>query len=144
MMKLRPPSPALIVAMVAMLVALSGTAVAAGVVPLAKRALYANNAGKLQGKTPGQIAAMPGPTKTVKSLVSTSSAPFSLDPQGEGEITIPCAGGAKAISGGYATSNVVISADTHPTANGAGWTLYLVNLSSTEAASGSAQAICLK
>ena len=37
------PSPALVVAMLALLVSLSGTAIAAGVVPLAKRALVADN-----------------------------------------------------------------------------------------------------
>ena len=38
------PSPAMVVALLALFVALSGTAVAAGVVPLAKHALTANTA----------------------------------------------------------------------------------------------------
>jgi hypothetical protein len=42
--KLHLPSPALVVASIALGVALTGTAVAAGVVPLAKRALNADNA----------------------------------------------------------------------------------------------------
>jgi Na+-transporting methylmalonyl-CoA/oxaloacetate decarboxylase gamma subunit len=51
------PSPALVVALLALFISLSGTAVAAGVVPLAKRALsadkakVADNARKLEGKT---------------------------------------------------------------------------------------------
>lgn len=139
-MKLRPPSPALIVAMVALLVALSGTAVAAGIV---QRALFANNAGKLQGKTAAQVAAMPGPTRSVKSLVSTSSAPFNLGPDGEQDLTVSCPAG-KAISGGFTTQNAVISMDTRPSPNGSGWSIYLVNLSSSEAASGSLLAVCLK
>jgi hypothetical protein len=64
----RRPSPALVVAVLALLVALSGTAVAAGVVPLAKRALtadkakLANNAKKLGGLTATQLSArMRGP-----------------------------------------------------------------------------------
>jgi hypothetical protein len=64
----RLPSPALVIAVLALFVALGGTAVAAGVVPLAKRALtadkakVADNAKKLGGKTPRQIAAqMRGP-----------------------------------------------------------------------------------
>ena len=52
------PSPALVLAVVALFVALSGTAVAAGVVPLAKRALVADNAKKLQGKTTAQIVTL--------------------------------------------------------------------------------------
>jgi hypothetical protein len=49
--RIRRPSPALVVAMLALLVSLSGTAVAAGVVPLAKRALTADNAKKLGGQS---------------------------------------------------------------------------------------------
>ena len=66
MRKRRLPSPALVVAMLALLVALSGTAVAASlVVPLAKRALVADNAKKLGGKTRAQVAATPGPATTL-------------------------------------------------------------------------------
>jgi hypothetical protein len=42
--RFRLPSPALVIALVALAVALSGTALAAGVVPLAQRALQADNA----------------------------------------------------------------------------------------------------
>ena len=49
---IRLPNPAMVVAMLALLVALSGTAVAAGIVPKAKVAL---NALKLQGKTAAQV-----------------------------------------------------------------------------------------
>ena len=47
----KAPSPALVISCVALFVALGGTAIAAA--PIAKRALFANNAGKLQGKTAG-------------------------------------------------------------------------------------------
>ena len=57
MSKIRLPSPAMIVALLALFVALGGTAVAAGVVPVAKRALVADNAKKLNGLTAAQIAA---------------------------------------------------------------------------------------
>jgi hypothetical protein len=144
MMRIRRPSPALIVAMLALFVSLSGTAVAAGVVPMAKRALFANNAGKLQGKTAGQIAALPGPARSAASLVSTSTAPFSLAPDGEQDFAVECAAGAKAISGGFTSPNGVLAADTRPSATGTGWVVYLVNLSSSQAASGSVQATCLK
>jgi Collagen triple helix repeat (20 copies) len=71
MRKLNRPSPALVVALLALFVSLSGTAVAAGVVPLAKRALVADkaksakvadNARRIGGRTPAQLAArMRGP-----------------------------------------------------------------------------------
>ncbi len=62
-MKRHLPSPALIVAGLALFVALTGGAVAAGIVPLAQRAYSADtakvalNAKKLGGKTPAQLAA---------------------------------------------------------------------------------------
>jgi hypothetical protein len=63
--KLHRPSPALVVASLALFVSLAGTAVSAGVVPLAKRALVADNAKKLGGKTRAQVAATPGPATTL-------------------------------------------------------------------------------
>jgi hypothetical protein len=56
----RVPSPALVVALVALFFSLAGGAIGAAVVPLAKHALtadVANNAKKLGGKTPAQIRA---------------------------------------------------------------------------------------
>lgn len=162
MLKLRRPSSALVVALVALFVSLSGTAVAAGVVPMAKRALFANNAGKLQGKTARQVAAlpgpatsleglqaediaeMPGPASTAASLVSSASSPFALAPDEEKDFSAQCPAGAKAVSGGFTSPNVVLSADSRPTADGAGWTLYLVNMSSSLSATGNVQVICVR
>ena len=59
------PAPATVLASIALLVSLSGTAIAAGAVPLAKRALSADNAKKLGGKTAAQVAAIPGPADSV-------------------------------------------------------------------------------
>ena len=82
--KLRLPSPAMAVALAALFVALSGTAVAAGVPGLAKRALVADNAKKLGGQTPAALLAsakqaadasasaaaqQPGPSSTAAGLV---------------------------------------------------------------------------
>ena len=54
MRKLRKPSPAMIIALVALFVALSGSAVAAGIVPLAKRALRPTTPGtRSRRTTPG-------------------------------------------------------------------------------------------
>ena len=49
--KLRRPSPALVVASLALFVSLTGTAVSSGIVPLAKRARVADNANRLGSKT---------------------------------------------------------------------------------------------
>src|SRR6476619_6408325 len=94
------PSPALVVASLALAVSLSGTAVAAGVVPLAKRALSADNAKKLgsqsaaqvvaaasahtadsdhlQGKTADEILGA-AQTKTIGSFFTLKQGQFSVD-----------------------------------------------------------------
>jgi len=75
------PSPALVVALLALFVALSGTAVAAGIVP---RARLADNATKLQGKTPAQVAALaPAPT-SLAGYVTVKSASWTLAPSASG------------------------------------------------------------
>jgi hypothetical protein len=144
-MKKRLPSPAMIVASLALFVALSGTAVAAGVaagiVPLAKRALVADNAKKLNGQTAVQIAgaiaaAAPG-------LVSVKSQSWSLNPSGGSDFTVACATGQKAIAGGYDNpSGDVLALDTRPSSDSTSWKIFLVNLSSSAAASGTLYAIC--
>ena len=94
--KFRLPSPAMAVALAALFVGLSGTAVAAGVPALAKRALVADNAKKLGGQTSAQLLAtantaakasataaataaaqQPGPASTAVGLVTVKTAPFS-------------------------------------------------------------------
>jgi hypothetical protein len=160
--RLKAPSPALVIACIALFVSLSGTAVATGTVPTAKRALFAKNAAKLQGKTARQVAAIPGPASslqglgaddiaamegpasTAAALVSSNSAPFALAPNEEKDFSAQCPREAKAVSGGYTSPNSVLAADTRPTANGSGWTLLLVNLSTTAAATGNVQVLCLR
>lgn len=146
MSKLRRPSPALAVALVALFSSLTGTAVAASVVPLAKKALFANNAGKLQGKTAAQVAALPGPATSAASLVSLRTAAFSLNPMEDKTVIVPCAAGEKAAGGGftYDGTALVQTADNGPTADGAGWQLYLINFSSSQGASGTAQVVCVR
>jgi hypothetical protein len=146
--KLKFPSPALVLAAVALFVALGGTAVAASVVPLAKRALVADNAKKLGGKTPAQlaaqIAAMPGPAASVAALSSNKGAGFTLNPQEGKDVIVPCDSGQRAIGGGFDSNGPVISFDTRPTSDGAGWAVFVQNLSSTQAAAGSVYAVCLR
>jgi hypothetical protein len=148
--KLRLPSPAMAVALVALFVALSGTAVAAGVPALAKRALVADNAKKLGGKTSAQLlaqaAAAPGPASSAAGLVSAKTAGFSLSPGGEQVVTATCDSGSKATGGGFnnPTSALVISAGEGPSADGSGWTEDLINLSDTTPGAGSVIAVCVK
>ena len=157
MSKLRLPSPALVVACVALAVALGGTALAA--TPVVKRALFADNAGKLQGKTLAQISAQvsaqlsktataaatqPGPASTAASLVSTTSAAFNLNPDEGRYVTTQCPSGLKAISGGYLTQSPVHPWDNGPTADGAGWTMFLSNGGNTAAAAGTSYVVCIR
>jgi hypothetical protein len=136
--KLRLPSPAMVVAVIALFVALTSTAVAGTVVARAK---FANNAGKLQGRTAAQVAQLPGPASTAAGLVSVANGNFNLAPGGESEVTVSCPSG-KAISGGFSTNSLVLAADTRPMAEGT-WGLYLMNLNSSQSASGTLYAVCL-
>jgi hypothetical protein len=146
------PSPAMAVALVALLVALSGTAVAAGIVPLAKRAFLADNSKKLAGKTAAQIAAqgaaLPGPATSVAALVDVQAGTFSLA-AGDGThspsatFSVACPAGSKAVGGGYGSAQDVSSFDTSISADGATWNILLVN-NDTAAATGKLYAVCVK
>jgi hypothetical protein len=140
--RLRTPSPGLVIACIALFVALGSTAFAAA--PTVKRSLFANNAGKLQGKTAAQVAALPGPASSVSSLVSVRSAPFLLNPDEAKFVSVACSPGEKAVSGGFSTPNAVFPADTLPTTDGRGWQVYLINFSGTQAAAGTVQAVCIR
>ena len=84
--KLRLPSPAMVVAMVSLFVALTSTGWAQKVVPLAKRALTADkakvatNAQRLNGRTATQIAATPGPATDAATLNGQSAAQIAGTP----------------------------------------------------------------
>jgi hypothetical protein len=67
MHKISKPTPAFVLAVVALFVALGGTAVAAS--PIVKRALFADNAGKLQGKSAAALV------KLAASKASTRPGP---------------------------------------------------------------------
>jgi hypothetical protein len=162
--KLRRPSPALVVAVLALFVSLTGTAVSAGIVPLAKRARVADNAKKLGGKTraqivatPGpattlggktadQIAATPGPASTAAGLVTERTAAWSLAGNGEGDFAVNCAAGEKVVGGGFDTTSSApaLVLESRPSADATAWRVYLANFSSSATAAGSIFALCLK
>ena len=164
---LRKPSPAMVIAMLALFVAMGGAATAAGVVPLAKRALIADkakkatvadNAKKLEGKSAAQIGAAAAavaltqspagarPASTAASLVTTKSVPFSVGPGSEQVVTAACDAGSKAVGGGFnnPTSALVLSAGSFATADGSGWTEDLVNISTSSSGSGTVVVQCMK
>jgi hypothetical protein len=146
------PSPALVVATVALFVALGGTAgaVVNAAVPLAKRALTADNAKKLGGQTSQQIAQqaaqLPGPASSAAGLVTVKTGTWSLTPGRSADFTIACDSPQKAIGGGWDDPNGYgHSWDDRPTADGSGWRVYVSlseNASGTQ--TGGLYAVCIK
>jgi hypothetical protein len=151
--RIRRPSPALVVALLALFIALTGTAVAAGVVPLAKRALVADraktadkakiadNANKLGGLTAAQVGSLaPPPNVYYKTTPWTLAA--GADPQ---DFTATCDAGQHVISGGFDNPDFsAISNGSHPSADGQSWVTNLENLSPSSDASGTVYAVCLR
>jgi hypothetical protein len=140
MFKLRLPILAMVIACVALLVSMSGTAIAAS--PVVKRALFANNAGKLQGKSSVEIAGLPGPASTAAGLLSTKTMAESLGPDSGREFTIGCDAGKKIVSGGFSTTGSVLPFDSRPTSETT-WGMFLANLSSSQGATVTVYAVCL-
>jgi uncharacterized protein YfiM (DUF2279 family) len=138
----------MVVALIALFSSLTG--VAAGVsfakaVPLAKKALIANNAKKLQGKTKAQIIAS-AKTKSVAGFVTIKSASWSLASGVANDFVVTCDPGQKAIGGGaeQATpaSGGVWYLDSRPSSDGASWKLFFGNISGA-AKTGTVYAVCL-
>jgi len=144
-MHLKLPAPATVLASIALLVSLTGTAVAAGAVPLAKKAMFASNAGKLQGRTATQIAATPGPANSVAGLLSRVTVPFSLAAGDSGDFSASCPAGSRVISGGYSYSGdgFVMNSDTRATTDST-WAVYLFNADDSGTATGLVSALCLR
>lgn len=140
--RLKFPSPAMAVALLALFVALGGTAIAAGIVPLAKRALVADNAKKLGGVPLGGVVA--GIVAGLPAVITVRTQPWSLNPSAQNDFTVPCSHGEKAISGGYDNpTGDAFPLDTRPSADASSWRIFLLNPSSTAAASGSLFAVCM-
>jgi hypothetical protein len=150
MMRTHLPSPALVIALLALAVSLSGTAVAAGVVPLAKRALVADNAMKVGGQSSASIAAtaarQPGPASSAAGLVTVKATPWSLAPGAYNDFVVMCDSGQKAVAGGYDDpSGYAHEWDTRPTGDGGGWRTNLaVSKEAPSQQSGTVYTICLR
>jgi hypothetical protein len=142
-------SPAMAVALIALFCSLTG--VAAGVslakaVPLAKRALLANNSKKLQGKTAAQIVASAKLT-SVSSFVTVKTGTWAMAlPNTFQGYTVTCDAGSKAIGGGWDQVNPatggVGSLSSFPTSDDSGWTVWIWNIGGVH--NGNTYAVCLK
>jgi hypothetical protein len=142
MTRRRLPSPAIVIALLALFIALSGTAVAAGVVPLAKRALVADNAKKLNGVTLKGVVG--GIAAAAPALVNVQTQSWSLNGGGANDFSLACPSGAKAIAGGFdATSGTALALDTRPSSDQTAWKIFLGNASDSAGASGTLYAVCL-
>ena len=151
-MKMRLPSPALVVATVALFVALGGTAIAAS--PIVKRALLADNALKLQGKPLAAIvrdaaaggAELPGPASTAAGLVSVKTGAWSLGPGADSDFAVTCDAGQKAVAGCWDDPNGWAHAwDSRPTPDGAGWRTWVsVGKDAPGSQTGPMYVVCLK
>ena len=141
--RIKLPSPALTVASIALFVALSGTAVAAGVVPLAKRALSADT---LKGKSPAALlrdaAAQPGPASSAAGLVTVKTQGDSVAAGQYKETTIACDSGRKAISGGFWSDGAVLGTGSRPMGDTA-WQYGLINLDDARGASATLYVVCV-
>ena len=136
----RLPSPAFVVACIALIIALSGTAIAAGIVPNARHANTADvatralNADKVQGRTAVQIAAagaqagaqLPGPASTAAGLITLKTQPGVVPAKDAAMYTISCDAGAKIMAAGYASPGTIHSFDSYPSSDTA-WTFKLAN-----------------
>ena len=148
--RLPRPSPAMVVALIALFIALTGTAVAAGVVPLAKRALVADNALKLQGKTPAAWVAnagnLPSPANTAAGLVTIKTAQWSVNPGRGIDFTTTCDSGQKAIAGGWDDpEGWAHEWDSRPSTDGGNWRLFVsVNSEAPATQTGGLYVVCLK
>jgi hypothetical protein len=147
--RIKRPSSAFVVAIIALFVALGGTAgaVVNAAVPLAKRALVADNAKKLGGQTASQLALKaaqaPGPASTASGLVTVKSVPYSLGGDGESDVAATCDAGQKAIAGGFDNpSGFVLGLDSRPSPDGSGWRVYV--LAGASGGSGNVYAVCLR
>jgi hypothetical protein len=152
------PSAALVVATIALFVALGGTAgaVVTAAVPLAKRALVADNAKKLGGQTAGQIAnqatsqavsqagTVPGPASTAAGLVSTKTQSAQLGAGGGQAFQVACDTGQKVLSGGFVADNAVIIAIANAPVSDTTWGIGLLNVDSSAAANVNLYAVCIK
>ena len=77
--------------------------------PLARRALVAENAKKLNGQTARGVANIPGPTSTAAGVISTRTKAVVISPGSADYFTIDCDPNEKVIAGGYSSTAYVLN-----------------------------------
>lgn len=160
------PSPAFVVALLALFFALGGTAgaVVTAAVPLAKRALVADtakkavvadNAKKLSGLTAAQLGGAavqvalkqsppgPRPASSAAGLVSIKTGTTTIAANNGAEVTVACDTGQKIAGAGYTSAQALIAFESYPVSDSS-WRMYLVNLSETSPASTTLYATCVR
>jgi len=151
------------VALVSLFVALTSTGWAQNAVPLAKRALVAENAKKLGGRTSAQLLAtannaakasataaataaarQPGPASTAAGLTVIKTGSGGAMPPGGSlrTIEIACDTGQKVVGGGMSSDGAIATFDSYPKSD-AIWEITVGNLGSGTATI-SVYAICLR
>ena len=148
-------TPALVISMAALFIALSSTGIAQNVVPLAKRALTADkakvaaNAQRLNGQTAAQIAATPGPGTDAATLNGQAAAQIAATPGPTSVLTgttvtirsngwtildegdsvdarVLCTPGERAIDGGWDQAVGLVAVKAdRPIPDGSGWYIKL-------------------
>jgi hypothetical protein len=142
--RIRLPSPAMTVALIALFIALAGSATAGVVVSFAQRSGLANNSKKLQNKTAAQVAAMPGPPNSVQSLISVRTSNVVINAGGFGTFQVSCSGAERVIAGGFsAAGGTVVPGDSYPISNST-WQMVLNNILGLTPANVTLYAVCTK
>ena len=159
------PSPSLVVSVIALFVALGGTAGAAVLITskdikdgtiqnadVAKKAIDHTklvegtdsglNADKLDNLSSEQIAAMPGPASSAIGLLTTRTANYSIGADQGGDFEVKCATGEKVTGGGSSSFGSVVTFDSRPNTESS-WAVYVVNFGSEPVAL-TAWAICVR
>jgi hypothetical protein len=151
------PSPALVIALIALFVSLAGSAAATGVlvsskeirdgsirgVDLANRTVAASkllqgkgsgvDADKVDGLSSEQIAALAGPASSVAGLLTTRTANYSLGANDVGDFTVQCAPGEKVTGGGSSSFGDLFLLDSRPNTE-TSWAVYVANMGDQSAA----------
>jgi hypothetical protein len=141
--------------MIALFVALVGTAGAAeqAAVPLAKRALVADNAKKLSGQTAAQLVAAgakagaalaattPGPASTTAGLTVIKTGSGQVAAESINGLDVTCDAG-KVVGGGFSSDGAVLVVDSYPKSDTT-WSAGGLNLGPSTA-NFTVHAICLK
>jgi len=128
--QVRRPSVSIAISCIALVVDTAGTSIAAA--PIVKRALYADNAGKLGGKTLRQVIASPGPASSAGALISIRTATATLASQEQRALTVRCAAGERILAGGWTSEAPLLGTNSRPTGSDV-WEVGLVNLVSEQA-----------